>query len=128
MDTQEQELEKIEKLMSRADFWQKDQEEISQLNQQRASLREIIDQWQGFYHETEDARILAEMAFEESDNPTLKEVDRDVDRLQTESNPKTLHASNEGQKLLEWKIIVCLFLRTIGASSSVMSSFSSNNR
>jgi peptide chain release factor 2 len=69
--------------MSRADFWQKDQEEISQLNQQRALLQEKIDLWQSFYHETEDAKILAEMAFEESDEPTLKEVDRDVNRIQT---------------------------------------------
>jgi len=52
------------------------------LTQKRASLREKIDQWQNFHQETEDAKILAEMAMEENDAPTLKEVSGDVDRLQ----------------------------------------------
>lgn len=70
--------------MSKADFWQKDQEEISRLNQKCASSREKIDQWQKFYQETEDARILAEMAIEEDDVPTLKEVSGDIARLEKE--------------------------------------------
>ncbi len=52
------------------------------MTQKRASLREKIDQWQNFHQETEDAKILAEMAMEENDAPTLKEVSGDVDRLQ----------------------------------------------
>jgi peptide chain release factor 2 len=68
--------------MSKAGFWQKDQEEISRLTQKSASSREKIDQWQKFYQETEDAKILAEMAMEEDDVPTLKEVAGDIDRLQ----------------------------------------------
>lgn len=82
LNEQQKELEKIEKIMSRADFWQKDQEEISKLNQQSASLREKIDQWNKYYRETEDAKILAEMAYEEDDQFTLKEVEEDVFRLE----------------------------------------------
>ncbi|UCF56918.1 MAG: peptide chain release factor 2 [Deltaproteobacteria bacterium] len=82
LNEQQKELEKIEKIMSRADFWQKDQEEISKLNQQSASLREKIDQWNKYYRETEDAKILAEMAYEEDDQSTLKEVEEDVFRLE----------------------------------------------
>jgi peptide chain release factor 2 len=82
LDSQKKELEKIEKLMSKADFWQKDQEEISKLNQQSASIRERIDQWKTYYQETEDAKILAEMAYEEDDKSTLKEVEKDVDQLE----------------------------------------------
>ena len=70
--------------MSKADFWQKNQEENSRLNQQRASLREIIDKWDRYYQEAEDAKILAEMAYEEDDRPTLKEVEKDVSRLEKE--------------------------------------------
>lgn len=70
--------------MSKADFWGKDQEEISKLNQQRASLSEGIEQWDKFYRETEDAKILAEMAQEEDDRSTLKEVEKDVVRLKRE--------------------------------------------
>ena len=82
LDKQQKELEKIEKIMSKADFWQKDQEEISKLNQQSALLREKIDQWNKFSRETEDAKILAEMAYEEDDQSTLKEVEEDVFRLE----------------------------------------------
>ena len=70
--------------MEKADFWQKDQDEISRLNQQRATLKEIIDQWQKHYLETEDAKLLAEMANEEDDQSTLKEIERDVFRLEKE--------------------------------------------
>ena len=72
--------------MEKADFWQKDQDEISRLNQQRATLKEIIDQWQKHYLETEDAKILAEMAHEEDDQSTLKEIEKDVLRLEKEVN------------------------------------------
>ena len=48
--------------MSNADFWQKDQEEISRLSQQRASLKEKIDHWQKLTQNVEDTMILAEMA------------------------------------------------------------------
>ena len=84
MDKQEDELKKIEKMMSNANFWQKNQGEISRLNQQSALLREKIDLWQKLHQETEEAKLLAEMAFEEDDEPTLKEVDDEVDRLEEE--------------------------------------------
>lgn len=84
MDKRQKEVEKIESIMSKANFWQKDQEEISQLSQQRASLREKIDQWQELNQKTEDAKILAEMAFEEDDKGTLKEVEQDINSLEKE--------------------------------------------
>lgn len=70
--------------MSKADFWQKDQEEISRMNQQRAYLSEKIDQWKKYYQEIEDAKLLAEMAVEEEDDSSLKEVQTDVSRLEEE--------------------------------------------
>ena len=82
LDEQKKELEKIEAIMVKADFWQKDQEEISRLNQQRASLSEKIDKWNQFYQETEEAKILAEMALEEDDKPTLREVEDEIIRLE----------------------------------------------
>jgi len=70
--------------MAKADFWQKEQEEISRLTQQRVSLKENIDQWNQYHRETEDAKILAQMAFEEDDQPTMREVEKDVFRLEKE--------------------------------------------
>ena len=71
LDKQQEELEKIEKMMARTDFWQKNQQEISKANQQGAHLREQIDQWHRYFHEIEDAKILAEMAMEEEDESVL---------------------------------------------------------
>lgn len=82
MDRQEKELKKIEKLMSESSFWQKDQEEISQISQQRASMREKIDLWKKLYQDVEDGKILAEIAFEDSDESTLRDVEKDIDSLQ----------------------------------------------
>ena len=86
MDNQEQELKKMEKIMSNSDFWQKDQEEASRISQQRASLREQIDLWQRLYQGVEDGKTLAEMAFEEHDEDTLREVEKDVNILQKDIN------------------------------------------
>ncbi|MBL7203023.1 MAG: peptide chain release factor 2 [Desulfobacteraceae bacterium] len=78
----EQELEKIEKMMSNPNFWQQGQEEVSRLSQERALLREKIDTWQTLHKEAEDAKLLAEIAQEEEDTSTLKEVSNDVAGLQ----------------------------------------------
>lgn len=84
LNKKEEDLKKIEKIMSHNDFWQRDQDEISRLNQQQSSLREKIDLYRELSRQTEDARIMAEMAFEERDEPTLKEVAQDIERLQKE--------------------------------------------
>jgi len=68
--------------MSKADFWQKDQDEISRLNQERSALSEQIETWRDLYRKAEDASLLAEMAQEEKDKTTLNEVLRDVERLE----------------------------------------------
>jgi peptide chain release factor 2 len=84
LDSLQKDFDKIEKTMAKPDFWQKDQEEISQLTQQRASSGEKIELWQRFYQEAEDAKILAEIAFEEDDSSTLDDVVKDIDRIQEE--------------------------------------------
>jgi len=82
LDRRQKELDEIEKTMAKADFWNGDQEEILRLNQHMASLREPIERWEEYYRRAEDAKILAEMAFEEDDGQTLKEVEGEVSRLE----------------------------------------------
>ncbi len=84
MDHLENELEKSEKIMSHPDFWQKDQEKISRMGQETAAMREKIDQWHHFYKQAEEAKLLTEMAVEENDATTLKEVQKDTNRLKRE--------------------------------------------
>ncbi len=82
MANQEEELEKIEKLMSNPNFWQQEQEEVSRLSQERALIRGKIDTWQTLHKEAKDARLLSEIAQEEKDTSTLKEIHNDVARIQ----------------------------------------------
>lgn len=84
MESQQKELEKIEKIMAVPEFWQKDREEISRLSQQRVSLRANIESWERYRREAEDARILAQMALEENDESSLKEVESDILRIEKE--------------------------------------------
>jgi peptide chain release factor 2 len=70
--------------MEEAHFWQKDKDEVSKISQQRVALKDTIDQWKRLYQETEDARLLTEMAVEEDDQPTLQEVQRDISRIAEE--------------------------------------------
>jgi peptide chain release factor 2 len=70
--------------MAKPDFWQRSQDEISGITQERSSYKSVIDKWQSLYKGAEDAGILAQMAKEEKDEPTLKEVEKDLLGLQTE--------------------------------------------
>jgi len=92
LDQQQKELDKLEAIMGKADFWQKNQDEISSFNQQSALLRDILDQWRKFFQETEDARLLAQMAYEEDDESTLKEVESDILRLEKEIKLLEFHS------------------------------------
>jgi peptide chain release factor 2 len=84
LEDRQKELEKIETIMAKPGFWQKNQEEISRISQQRVSLKESIEQWNRFHRETEDARILAEMALEENDQSTMKEVEQNLSLIEEE--------------------------------------------
>jgi peptide chain release factor 2 len=70
--------------MARADFWQRSQDEISRITQERAAYKEIIDEWQKLYRGAEDAGVLAKMALEEDDETAYQEVEKDVLGLENE--------------------------------------------
>jgi len=91
LDEQEKELENIEKTMAQAAFWQKDQDELSRINQKRVAMKDIIDQWKRFYKETEDSKLLAEMALEEGDQDTIQEVEKDLSRILQEIRKLEFH-------------------------------------
>ena len=82
LDTLKEELNDLEMIMSKADFWQRDQEEVSRFSQKRASISESIDLWQTLFRDANDAKLLVEMAFEEDDESTLKEAEGEIARLQ----------------------------------------------
>ena len=82
LDTLQEDLNDLEMIMSKADFWQRDQAEVSRFSRKRASISESIDLWQTLFGEANDAKLLVEMAFEEDDESTLKEAEGEIARLQ----------------------------------------------
>ena len=84
MDNQEKELAKIEKAMLKNDFWQKDQEEISRISQQRAALGEKIDLWHKLSGEIDENEALAELAHEENDEQTIGELAGELVKFEKE--------------------------------------------
>ena len=88
LETKEKELEGLQKTMSMPDFWKKKQDEISRVNQEVSVLKDNVDRWNKFFHEAEDARVLAQMAYDEDDESALTEIQNDIDIL--EENVKKL--------------------------------------
>jgi peptide chain release factor 2 len=88
LDSKEKELEGLQKTMSKPDFWKKNQDEVSRVNQEASALKDSVDRWNKFYHEAEDAKILVQMAYEEDDESALEEIENDV--LALEENVRQL--------------------------------------
>jgi peptide chain release factor 2 len=64
------------------DFWKKNQDEIARVNQEASILKDDVDRWKKYYSEAEDARILAQMAYDEDDKSALAEIQNDIDLLE----------------------------------------------
>jgi peptide chain release factor 2 len=129
LSNQEKELKELEKIMSKADFWQRDQEEITRLNQEQSSLREKLELWKNFEQELEEAKLLAELAYEENDNQSLNEVETDVKSLENKikdlrfrsllSDPEDTHnaivainAGAGGTEAQDWvEMLLRMFIR-----------------
>ena len=78
--------------MAQSDFWQRSQDEISRITQERVAHKNIIDQWQRLHNRAEDAEILARMALEEKDESTLKDVEKDVIGLERDLKELEFHS------------------------------------
>jgi peptide chain release factor 2 len=75
-------LAQMEQKMAAPGFWNQDQEDIATLTQQRAALQDKIERWERLHKSAEESRLLAEMAIEEEDRSTLREVDSEVKRIE----------------------------------------------
>jgi peptide chain release factor 2 len=82
LDGMQDKLAQIEHSMASPGFWNRDQEEIAALTQQRAALQEKIEQWENLHQCAEESKLLAEMAIEEEDKSTLREVDSEVKSIE----------------------------------------------
>jgi peptide chain release factor 2 len=82
LDAKILELERLDSIMAKGDFWERNHEEVSQISQERASLKDIVDSWESLKRETDDLKILIELAVEENDSDTIEEVTRDISKLE----------------------------------------------
>lgn len=82
MNGKKNELDRLDSIMARPDFWEKNQEEISTISQERAYLKDTIDAWNQLNNQTDDVRLLLQMAMEEDDDGTIAEVKTEVKNLE----------------------------------------------
>ena len=82
LDVKILELERLDSIMAKPDFWEKNHEEVSQISQERAYLKDTIDSWEELNKETDDLNILVELAVEEDDSETIEEISRDILKLE----------------------------------------------
>jgi peptide chain release factor 2 len=66
-------LSELEKTMLKSDFWE-NPEQSKPILMERSELSEIIETWENYSKELEDCDLFLEMAVEESDEQTVREV------------------------------------------------------
>ena len=68
--------------MAKSGFWEKNQDEVSRISQERAYLKDTIDNWEGLKKETDDIGILTQIAVEENDREVISEITDDIPDLE----------------------------------------------
>jgi peptide chain release factor 2 len=86
LDAKILELERLDSVMAKADFWEKSQDEVSRISQERAYLKDTVDSWEELNSETDDIKILIEIAVEENDEKAIEEIKNDVSSLEKRIN------------------------------------------
>ncbi len=76
-------IKELDHLLSKEQDWQ-NIDKIKPLLQEKSQLEECVSLWQKYKNALEDLNVLYELAVEEEDLESLKEVERDIQRLQKE--------------------------------------------
>lgn len=66
-------MTELDKVMSKQDFWEKP-DESRHILKERSDITDVIETWQRFSDDLEDTELLLDMALEENDEETLREV------------------------------------------------------
>ncbi len=80
----EERLKKIEKILSKSDFWQHNHNEATELSQERGLLNNQLEEWHRYKNELEELDILTKLAQEEDDEKMIAEVSTDLSELEKE--------------------------------------------
>jgi peptide chain release factor 2 len=74
-------LDDLEEQISQADFWTEN-EQAEKILKERKVLRDGIDSWQGQFQILEDNKVLFELAQEENDEKTAREVEANLEEIE----------------------------------------------
>ncbi len=66
-------LDELERILAKPDFWDKP-EESKHILKERSDLNDVVQTWRRFSEDLSDADLLFDMALEENDEETVKEV------------------------------------------------------
>ncbi|GAF79554.1 unnamed protein product [marine sediment metagenome] len=80
----EERLKKIEKILSKTDFWQNNQNEATELSRERGLLSNRLEEWHRYKNELEELDILTKLAQEENDEKMIEEARKDLLELEKE--------------------------------------------
>jgi len=92
LDAKILELERLDSIMAKADFWERNQDEVSRISQERAYLKDTVDSWENLNNEAEDIKLLIEIAFEENDREAIDEIKDDLSVLENRINSLELQS------------------------------------
>ncbi len=84
--TSEKRLKKIEKILSKTDTWQNNQNEATELSRERGALGNELEEWHRYKNESEELGILTKLAQEENDEKMIAEAGTDLFELEKEIN------------------------------------------
>jgi len=74
-------LDDIEERIGQADFWTEN-EQAEKILKERKVLQDGVDSWQGQFQILEDNKVLFELAQEEDDEKTAREVERNLEEIE----------------------------------------------
>ncbi len=77
LDAKKKRLEEVVMSSENPAIWEKPLE-MQKLNKEKSFLIKSIEEWDSFYKRLEDAKVLLEMAVEEQDEGTFKEVKQEL--------------------------------------------------
>lgn len=80
----EERLKEIEKILSKTDFWQNNQNEATELSQERGLFSNQLEEWHRYKNELEELDILTKLAQEENDEKMIEETRKDLLELEKE--------------------------------------------
>lgn len=128
MEGSEDKIKNFEKQISKDDFWN-DPENARKILQEKNKLELTVENWRKKHNLLKDLRILIDMAIEEDDEDTVKEVERDLNALKSSIRDEelkmmlseeadscnaivTIHAGAGGTEAQDWaEMLLRMYLR-----------------